>query len=144
MREARVRARTLLLIGLAHDTFWLEISVAIAAIAWAIAVWWMTGDLIDRPAYTAAARFAPDQLWEAMACCGGLVQVMAAFSMHRVIRWLMGLSMGGFWIVLADGLHLASPMFTPSLVPYGALAAMNLLAMLLPLLRRIPWLQTSE
>ena len=70
MADRPGRLRTWSLIALAHDTFWLEVGVAVAAVAFGIMVLEMPGDLADRPAYVGAARFAPDELWTVMTGMG--------------------------------------------------------------------------
>ena len=141
MAERPGRLRTWLLIALAHDTFWVEVCVALAACAWAKSVWLMPGDLVDRPAYAAIARFASDELWDAMGCLGGAVQLVAAFAHRRIPRFLVAVLMGSFWLFLADGVAANAREFTPTVVPYFALAGFNAVCILLPLIRRLPWLR---
>ncbi len=141
MTERAQRLRTWALIALAHDTFWLEVCLAAVACAWANTLWLMSGDLAERTAYAAVARFASDDQWEAMGCVGALVQVIAAFRHERMTRFLAAVLMAGFWLVLADGVLAAGPRFTPTVVPYYALAAFNLVCAALPVIRRLRWLR---
>ena len=141
MADRPGRLRTWLLIALAHDTFWLEVCLAGAVIAWSKTVYFMPGDLADRPAYAAVARFASDELLDAMGCLGGVIQLLAAFAHRRIPRFLVAVVMGAFWLALADGVASAAREFTPTVVPYYALAASNGVCLLLPLVRRIPVLR---
>ena len=142
MADQPGRLRTWMLIALAHDTFWLEVCLAMATIAWAKAVYLMPGDLADRAAYVAVARFASDELWDAMGCIGGIVQLLAAFAHRRIPRFLVAVVMGAFWLVLADGVASAAREFTPTVMPYYAFVAFNAVCLALPLIHRLPVLRS--
>lgn len=100
----------------------LEVVAGVVSAAWAAWVWGMHGDLGDRAAWAAVARWAPDELWAALGLAGGGLQVAAALAGHRAARWVLAVALAGYWLLLADGLRLGAP-GTPGIVAYLGWAA---------------------
>ena len=112
-----------------HPTYWVEAIGAVTTLGWAAHVWWMQGDLIDRPGYVQLARWAPDWLWCLVGAVGAPAQLLCLWAESRPARALAALGMCGYWLLLADGLHRAVP-GSPSVTPYLGLALANAVALL--------------